>query len=155
MVYSWKNYGYSVSADVAGKELEKIEKKYGEVTSELVLQSATPEDSPLHSIFEWDDRKAAHSYRLQQASVMICNLAREVESEEDSKPKVIRAYVDVSENTRGSFVNIGAAFQNQDSRDIVLQRALNELKAFEEKYKNLLEFASLFEVIDDLIEKGA
>ena len=156
MVYSWKNYGYSVSADVAGKEFEKIEKEYGSVTSELVLQSATPEDSPLHNVFEWDDSKAAHSYRLQQAAVLICNLSCEVDPEEDEKkPITVRAFVDVSENIRGQFVNVTSAFKNVDTREIVLKRALAELKAFEDKYKNLLELASLFEVIDDLIEKGA
>ena len=156
MVYSWKNYGYSVSADVAGKEIEKIEKKYGSVTSELVLQSATPESSPLHDVFEWDDSVAGHKYRLQQATVLICNLSREVDpNEEEKRPIQVRAFVDVSENTRGQFVNVTSAFKNVDTREIVLKRALSELKAFEEKYKNLLELASLFEVIDHLIEKGA
>ena len=155
MVYSFKNYGYKVPASTVGAEFEKIEKQYGSVTSELVLQSATPEDSPLHEIFEWDDSKAAHSYRLQQATVLICNLSCEVETENELKPIVARAYIDVSGNTKGSFVNVKAAFQNQDSRELVLQRALNELKAFQEKYKNLLELADLFSVIDELVEKGA
>lgn len=155
MVYSWKNYGYTVSADVAGKEFEKIEKAHGSVTSELVLESAKPEESPLHEIFEWNDEIAGHKYRLQQATVLICNLSREVETEKELKPIAVRAYVDVSETTRGSFVNVESAFKNVDTREIVLKRALGELKAFEEKYKNLLELSSLFEVIDELIEKGA
>lgn len=154
MVYSWKNYGYSVSADVAGKELEKIEKKYGEVTSELVLQSATPESSPLHCVFEWNDSVAAHQYRLQQASVLICNLAREVEADTEKKI-VTRAYVDVSENTSGSFVNVESAFKNVDTREIVLKRALAELQAFEQKYKNLIELSSVFSEIDKVLQKGA
>lgn len=155
MVYSYKNYGYKVPASVVGKEFERIESEHGEITADLVLQEATPEDSPLHELFEWDDPKAAHSYRLQQAVVLICNLTREVESEDEETPLITRAYVDVSENTKGKFINVKSAFQNVDTKEIVLKRALNELKAFEEKYKNLLELAELFEVIDDLIEKGA
>lgn len=38
MVYSWKNFNYSVDANVVGKEFEKIEKKYGALTNENVLK---------------------------------------------------------------------------------------------------------------------
>ena len=37
----------------------------------VVLDAAKNEDSPLHKYFEWDDRKAAHLYRLTQAREII------------------------------------------------------------------------------------
>lgn len=155
MVYSWKNYGYSVDANVVGKEFEKIEKQYGSLTNVNVLDSAKSEESPIHNLFEWDDSVAANKYRLNQATVLICNLACEVETKEEKK-LVVRAYHDISESTtRGTFVNVEAAFKNVDSREIVLKRALNELVAFKTKYENLQELTSVFDVIDDLLEKGA
>lgn len=154
MVYSWNNYGYSVDANIVGQEFEKIEKKYGEVTRENVLESATPEDSPMHSIFEWDDSVAAHNYRLTQATKLILNLHCEVETPK-KEPIKVNAYYNVSENKSGSFINVESAFSNPDTKEIVLKRALDELEAFKAKYKELKELAKIFDAIDELVEKGA
>ena len=150
MVYSWKMYQYNVSAETVGKEFERIEKEHGEITSELVLKDAEPENSPMHGLFEWDDAVAGHKYRLQQATQIIISLAKEVE--EDPKPKPVRAYYNVSNERKGSFVNVKTAFENPDTRDIILKRALRELESFKEKYQNLSELAGVFKQIDKLIE---
>lgn len=154
MVYSWNKQGYSISAEIVGKEFCKIEKQYGALTSENVLESAKSDDSPLHDIFEWDDTIAANKYRLYQATKLICNLKCEVATDEE-KTFVVRAYLNVSENKKGSFVNVQSAFENPDSRKLVLERALQELESFKNKYMELSELASVFDAIDLLVEKGA
>lgn len=149
MVYSWKTFQYSVSADVAGKEFEKIEKKYGKVTSELLLQNAEPEESPLHGLFEWDDAVAGHKFRLSQATNIIINLAVEVEKEQ--KPKKIRAYYNVSDTEKkGRFINAETAFSNPDTKEIILKRAYREMQSFVQKYENLTEFAPVFKAIESI-----
>ena len=149
MVYSWKMYQYSVPADVAGKEFEKIEKEYGKVTSELLLQNAEPEESPLHELFEWDDAVAGRKYRLSQATNIIINLAVEVEKEQ--KPKKIRAYYNVSDTEKkGTFINVESAFSNPDTKEIVIKRAYREMVAFTKKYENITEFAPIFKAIESL-----
>jgi len=148
LVYKYKNYKYSIPAEVVGKHFEKLEKEEGSLTSKIVLDSARAEESPIHSLFEWDDSVAAEQYRLRQATQLICNLTVEVETEE--RPIECRAYMDVSEAKTGSFVNVKSAFQVEETRDIVLKRALNELIAFKTKYKNLLELQTVFEAIDTL-----
>lgn len=150
MVYKWKNYKYSVPAEIVGKHFQKLEKKEGALTSQNVLESARSEKSPIHSLFEWDDTKAAEQYRLKQAAQLICNLTVEIET--DDKPIECRAYMDVSEAKVGSFINVQSAFQSEESRDVVLRRALNELSAFKTKYKNLLELQDVFDVIDTHLE---
>lgn len=39
----------------------------GSATAEQVVQFSAKPDAPLHESFEWDDSKAGHQYRLQQA----------------------------------------------------------------------------------------
>ncbi len=152
MVYSYKLYQYKVPAEVVGEEFEKIEKQYGKLTNELVLQSAESEDSPLHEIFEWDDAVAGHKWRLEQATKLIVNLTVEVES--NNKPKAVRAYLNVSEDDRrGTFINVNSAFNNPDTREIVLKRALNELEMFKKKYSELSELSMVFAQIDLLLDK--
>lgn len=148
MVYKWKTYGYSVPAEVVGKHFEKLEKKQGCLTSQNVLDSARATRSPIHSLFEWDDSKAAEQFRLKQAAQLICNLSVEIET--DDKPIEVRAYMDISEAKTGSFLNMQSAFENKDTREIVLKRALNELIAFKAKYKNLLELREVFNAIDSI-----
>lgn len=152
MVYKWNSYKYPVAAEVVGKHFEKVEKKYGELNSKNVLESARSEKSPIHSLFEWDDTQAAEKYRLEQASKLIVNLNIEVETGE-AKPILCRAFVNVSEKKSGSFINIESAFQSEETKELVLKRALDELKAFEQKYKNLEILSDLFLEIDDFISK--
>lgn len=152
MVYRYNRYQYSVPAEVVGKHFEKVEKKYGSITSQNVLESARSVKSPIHSLFEWDDTKAAEEYRLRQATLLITNLAVEVEIPE-AKPIICRAYVNVSDAKKGRFMKIDSAFKVEETREIVIERALRELRAFQEKYKNLEVLADLFAEIDSLTER--
>lgn len=147
MVYSWKTYGYKVPAQVVGEHLEKLQESGKAITAETVLESARDESSPIHDLFEWDDTVAAEAYRRGQASRVITNIHVEKKTTEGKTLK-LRAYVDTTMEKRGTFVNIEHAFKNVDTREIVLARAYNELRAFERKYRDLQEFAELFELIN-------
>jgi hypothetical protein len=149
MVYKWESYKYSVPAEVVGAEFEKIEKEHGKVTSEFVLDSARDTDSPLHSMFEWNNEIAGEKYRLHQATIIILSL--KVEKETEEKPKTLRAYYNVSESEKkGSFINVDSAFSNPDTQEIILKRALREFQAFRTKYENLKEFAKVFKEFDEV-----
>ena len=66
--YSWGDgWSPNLDANIVGGVVEKIEAEHGAVTKELLLEESRPEDSATHSIFEWDNDKAAESWRLQQA----------------------------------------------------------------------------------------
>lgn len=51
--------------------LYKSLRKDGELSTSQVLEMASDESSPLHSLFEWDDAKAAKAHRLSQARNII------------------------------------------------------------------------------------
>ncbi len=44
-----------------------LEDKQGRITPERLVESATPEDSPAHDLFEWDNEIAGEQHRLTQA----------------------------------------------------------------------------------------
>lgn len=154
MVYKWKGRKYSVSANIVGKEVEKLEKKYGEVTARNFVEAARPVKSPLHKLLEWDDTKAAEAWRIQQAGTIICCLS--IEREDTPEPITVRAYMNVADNadnpTRrtGSFINTQDAFSDKDKRDLILRVAIRELKELRQKYATLTELADIFETIDQL-----
>lgn len=150
MVYKWKYYKYSVDANVVGKALEDIEKESGEVTAELLLKKATPKDSELHTLFEWDNKKAAGEWRLHQARQIIGAVAVVYEEEEKEEPITTRAFVNVGDVHKGSFINTAKAMSDEETRTVVLKHALDELKAFKAKYAGLNELAIIFTEIDKL-----
>lgn len=50
---------------------EIAEKHNGLLTPDAVVAAAAKKDSVLHALFEWDGKKAAHQYRLDQARSLI------------------------------------------------------------------------------------
>lgn len=145
MVYQWR-YSMKVPAQKAGQEIERIEKKYGAATPENVLEESRKENSVLHPLFEWDDEKAAEKYRLHQASVIICNLR--VTEEGKKEAPAVRAFVNVSEEKKGSFMSVMKALEMKQTREVVLRRALMELREFEQKYKDLQELSDVIAAIE-------
>lgn len=145
MVYEWK-YRMKVPAQKAGQEIERIEKKYGAVTPETVLEESRKESAVLHPLFEWDDEKAAEKYRLHQAGVIICNLRVATEGKEEAP--AVRAFVNVSEEKKGTFMSVMKALEMKQTREVVLRRALMELREFEQKYKDLQELADVIAAIE-------
>lgn len=147
MTYKWKTPVYSkVSAQAAGEHIEELEKQLGEVTPKILLDDSRPEGAVLHSLYEWDDTEAAEKWRLQQSKNIIGNLV--IVSVEDlgeiNEP--VRAFVSVNNrNEKASYVSTVTALSNEETRQRVLKNAEAELHMFTQKYKELLDVASLLE----------
>lgn len=54
-----------------GEALAALMKKHRVLDPEVIVRAAEPEDSPLHDAFEWDDARAAHANRLNQARKLV------------------------------------------------------------------------------------
>ena len=66
-------------AGVYGRELKRlVDKNGGMLTTELVVNAASDPQSPIRRFFEWDDKRAAGSWRLRQANKLINFIAVEV-----------------------------------------------------------------------------
>ena len=74
------------------ERLARLESKgKGVLTPDMVVEDAKRESSPLHSYFEWDNGKAAHAYRIEQARTLIRSVMVVVKTEKQSVSVV--AYV--------------------------------------------------------------
>lgn len=148
--YSWSGIERAVSAEKVAKHIGKLEKKYGEVTSDIFLDSARSESSEMHKLFEWDDTKAAENWRLQQARTIISSI-RVTTVTEDTEPIITRAYVQY-EAKKSGYVSIQKAMEDEDKRDSVLEQARKELSWFAEKYKSLEELSAVIDAINAFME---
>ncbi len=120
-------------AKVLGEAFERL-KSSGPLTADRVLSDAMNARSPLHRYFEWDDQKAAHHYRLEQARRLIRSIEVVLE---DAKGKQVpmRAYYSVrdSEGQRG-YEAMQFVFSSPDLADQVIEEAHAQLEAWKVKY---------------------
>lgn len=157
MIYKFKDGSHlRGDAQKVGERLAALEAR-GRLTPETVVSDAQAKDSPLHPLFEWDDAKAAHRYRIGQAGHIIRCLTVEVE-QPDEAAKVIRAFVPVTQGAEDpSYVDTVRAMGDVDLRRQVLARAHAELDSVARKWRELQELASVVEAIDrvgELLKEG-
>lgn len=117
------------------------------ISPERVLEIAKGESTELHKCFEWDDTAAAEKFRLSQARQVIQYLVVvPVKKDEDEPPQ--RIFQISSE--RNTYQPVKFFVQHADEHALLLKRAIAELNAFQQRYKNLAELESVFEAIEAL-----
>jgi len=140
-----------------GNHLEVLRKhSHGELTPKDVVDDARNPNSPLHSFFEWDDGVAAEAHRLGQARGLIRSvIAIYRDDKEGEAPKVVRmaAYSHINEPSAPHYRDTGHAMSQEKTRQIVLQTAWRELQSWRRRYKDLSEFAALFDAADEVQRK--
>jgi hypothetical protein len=128
------------------RELRRIAKQNGGLLlPQSVVEAARPQNSPLHSRFEWDDTEAAESYRLWQARQLI----RVVVEQIAGVAAPTEVFVSLSpDRSRGHGYRVTTEVMSDAAmRGILLQDALDELNVFRHKYARLRELAIVFSAI--------
>jgi len=146
MIYSWKIPKYSIKAQTAGEELERISSARGELTPESVLAESQREASVLHGCFEWDNDSAAEKYRIHQARTIIQNLTVTVVNDRETSVPV-RAFVQI----QAGYMPVCDVVLSADYSNEMLNNALRELESFKTKYSALAKLQAVFASIDDVL----
>ena len=154
--YKYVGRTWNVSAQKVGEELELIERQNGEITPQAVVDKARPEDSVMHKCFEWDDETAAEKYRLSQARSLIRCIVVIPDKEDEKINTPVRMFVNQNPINNGqkapaSYINVRTAFDNPETRSVVLANARYELSVFRSKYSQLKELEKLFIEIDKFL----
>jgi hypothetical protein len=158
--YEWNGYhNYKVDANIVGGIIECIERQNGSVTSEALLEVAKSEDSPIHNMFEWNDKVAANKYRLEQSRVIICSLRVVVTADNEDEPeKKISAFVNVNPpsevGTKSVYMNLNNALSNEDTRKNVLDRMYRDMQAFIDRYYTFDEATKVIQAMSEALDKG-
>ena len=155
--------GNDTKKEVVRRELERIRQEHGVLSPEVVLREARSPKHPLHRYFEWDNRKAAHEHRLQQAYQLILanRMAVVVREAAQAPPRVVRAqpagqqvrrYVNTGYGC--GFVSRNEVLVNDVLRSALIAKKLRELKGWCESVADIQELASLRREVMDAIEHG-
>lgn len=154
MIYQFKD-GSRCHGDAqkVGEALEEVRLKHeGFLDEKDVVAEASNRSSALHPYFEWNDKRAANEYRLDQARDLIRSI---VVSYPESQNESVRYYVSVkpSEDQEARYYPTELAVKNEDMRQNILAAALRDMKSFMKRYEQLQELSKLFNAMKLEIKK--
>lgn len=108
--------------------LAKLAKANGGIlTPNAVVDDAKDPKSPLHDQFEWDDRKAAAHYRIEQARELIRKVRVEIEVDE----KIIKVPKYIHEPNAGNqgYAEVAKVRNDRDRAVAAMRCELDRLEA--------------------------
>lgn len=151
--FTWTN-GYRSShrtdAQSVGEELEAIRAaSNGQIQPEDVLRKAADKGSAMHTIFEWDDTEAAHQYRIEQARGMIRAVRVEI-VRPNKEREYVRCYANVQNEDEREYRAVEEILDNSSLRKQLLLEAIQQLKAFRERYKEFTDAKGILLEIEKL-----
>lgn len=144
-------------AQVYGEFLYRLSKeKAGTLTAGEVLKAARPDDSPIHDCFIWDDSRAAEKYRLEQARYLLRSI--EVLVLSDDGERNVRAFFkcempEGSDEERSIYVTAEVVAHDAYFHSQILKRALQEIKAWQGRYRDYSELRQIFGAIEQTQRK--
>ncbi len=149
MYYKWKRQPFAgADADVIGEHIESLAKN-GIITPADLVKDAAKKISPLHKCFEWDDTVAAVGYRLSQAAHLLRCIEVMIERADETS-FTVRAFHHIDTEQQTGYTTIENARNDPEMWDCVKMQALDEIKAWQQKYKNIKEFETIFEAIESI-----
>ena len=138
--YSWSRH-FGVPAQTFGEFYYGLKKR----TPEELVKAARSSRSPVHKLFEWDDRRAAVEHRLLQARVMVNSLQVEIITPKGKQEQVM-AFIRSSD--RGQHVATLEA-SNEELTE-AMQECWRDMLAFRARYKNLQVASSIVAAINEV-----
>jgi hypothetical protein len=135
-------------ADEIGKFIYSVDKRTPENLLNAIKNNP---DTVIHKYIEWDDKKASNEYRLQQIREIVNHIEVVVSVCGEQKP--IRAFYSVSvpESNKPQYVDYSTVFSTELLRSQVIDRALNELTNWRNRYQTYKELEKIINAIDPFL----
>jgi len=139
------------NAQVVGDFLESLSKgNNGRLKARDVVDAARSRKSPIHDEFEWNDTKAAESYRLSQAGDLLRHIKVHYITEDNQKIDLGRSWVNIeTDDDQGrSYLPKLKVLNDDILRARMVDDALVQAGLWKKRYKELNELSRIFESID-------
>lgn len=144
-----KNAKYA-DAETIGQTLARIAAENdGELRPQHVVEAARDKRNPLHKHFEWDDKKAADAYRLDQARAIIRIVRTQVEPDEAP----VRAFYSVKDDSGQRYRAVETVMSSASLSFALVKAARKELEAFQSRYRTIRELAQPISDAMDAIDR--
>lgn len=140
--------------EVAERIGAAIDAMGGTCNPRALVEAARPARSPIHDLFEWNDKRAGEQFRLSQAGYYIRHIVVEVVVKDN--PRNVRAFHSVNvvvneDQVERRYVAMPLVLKNADASGQVVARAQAELDSWRDRYETYREiFGPVFDAIDSL-----
>ncbi|MBE3088544.1 MAG: hypothetical protein IMZ71_05470 [Chloroflexi bacterium] len=132
--YEWKNGArFDIDAQPVGEALARLNGP----TAEQIVEAAKDADSPLHGLFNWDIKSAAHEHWLATAQLIGRNITVTV-TVENHGPIVVRAFetVDTGEDGGKCYVPVETVLTTEEYCEQVMSRIRGDLVSTQRELDN-------------------
>jgi hypothetical protein len=137
--------------NVRARAIAALENEHGRVTAEALVQAASNPRHPLHHEFLWDDSKAAHKYRLEQARVIIASV-RIVITHHHQRTSAVGYVRDPEAMPRQQgYVSIKRLQNEEENAMDALDYEIRRLQAILERCREIAEALKLIPEYDDAV----
>lgn len=119
--------------------ITKLTESDGAHVADGLVKASKPASSPTHHLFEWDDTKAGHLYRLEQARRLIQSI--DIRFTEDSEP--VRAFPSVRFGSERHHVPMMKVLSSKEMTAALLEEAKHEAAEWARRYDRLQTVSEL------------
>lgn len=163
IAYAWKSgANIPVKPEIVAAELRRLSQNTQTLRPEQVLEAARDEKSPLHAAFQWDDGVAAEKYREQQAQYILRSLVVVYRKPDGELTAPTRAFVNIVQREDDPanddavsdavaprvYLPVRRVTDDPELRRRWVRQAYLEAAAWRKRYRDIQEFAAIFEAID-------
>lgn len=124
-------------------ELQKVYEEHGFLTPQVLLDAARPPKHPLHSQFEWDNKKAGDMYRLEQARELIRSVKVRYRKPNTLEEEQVRFYHSVRAEKGNVYHTVDDIKANPFLSKVLLAEAERAWRDLYGRYSHLAEFLEL------------
>lgn len=153
--YQWKQDGPTpkVDAQVFGETVEKIAGDLVSAKPEDIVDAARSRTSPIHSMFEWRNDKAAELYRRTQARHFVGALQLVRVEFSEGQTVSNRAFFSVQTKNRTGYIDHGRILNDGDLKKQVLETARQELESYLRKFGSVMALGTYVKRLQEIIDE--
>ena len=135
--------------------LQALADKHGRLTPDTVVEDARSKDSPLHTLFEWNLKAAAHAHWVERARELIRCIKVTVTTSTPATVRVVPMFVrdpDVPNDKQGYRKLLSVRSEPEVVQEVVL-RELACVEAALKRAINVADVLSCTDMLSDLVER--
>lgn len=156
---------HKVDPDAVREEFRRIYEREHELTPQTLVEESRDEDAILHPEFTWDDQEAAEKWRIEEGAHILRSHMTVFEIKTDKgvettppmrtliKLELRGAEEPYGEKAQrwvqtGVYAPIHEVMADEEARRLYVRSAWFDLASWRRKYRDIAEFAEIFEQID-------
>lgn len=132
----------SLSPETVLNELSRIKAdNNNKLSPEAVIRSAKDKESPFHNQFTWDNKSAAHKWRIQEANEIIQAVV--IQSPDGVEKPVYKVKVTMAPTTVKAYTEAPI-----NDEEFVKEQVKNTLVSIWQRHKGISEYALIWKAVE-------